>query len=254
MLDRKPWPLLLALLLCLSLVVSGCSDDDDDDGPTGPAGNNPPAFEVGATIELPSGLQESSDPQAQMAYGFVSQLNDLVNYVAVFTPPQGAKAADDGPPWVYTWTYSEGGDSATVTLTIDESGGYYTWELRWDGTVEGEVFDDVLVYAARQAVDGSSGDFYLYDLVEGTGQVVAEWHWSVDAAQTVSFEMISWDGSDSVRITAEVMADGSGSLDLYEGSASAWVQVWHFEWDALGAGSWAQYEDGSMVGSGTWSV
>jgi len=251
--DRTRWPLLLTLILALGLALTGCSDDDDDDSPTGPGGgNDAPVFESIEPITVPQAMQSSSDPGAIQATAYVTQINALTNLDQFLIPPSN-KAAADGPPWVSTWTYDGDQGSVTATLTIDEVDGFYTWELVYSGTMDGETYEDAVIYTARRAVDGSSGDFYFYDPSAGDGVVQAEWHWTTNSVQS-TFEYILWDGDQSDRLMATVLADNSGSLDIYEGSDPDWQLTWHCEWTAVGSGEWVEYDNGAEVDSGSWNV
>jgi hypothetical protein len=253
MFDRKRWPLLATMLLVLAFALTGCSDDDDDN-PTNPGngGDDAPEFMGVEAVTLPQAMQDSTDPYAIMASSYVNQINLIAGYSTIFTPPSN-KAAADGPPWVWTWTYNDDVQNVTVTLTADEVDGFYTWEMVYDGTVDGMTFNDAVVYRARQAVDGSSGDFWLHDIYEGSGEVLIEWHWTSSGADT-DFEMIAWSGNESIRIVMSFKGDTSGDVDIFEGSAGNWVIQYHFEWTEAGTGSWAEYENGQLVDSGTWGV
>ena len=248
------------LLLLMSVLVLGlaflpaCSDDDDN--PTTPQGDTPPTFVLGAgdQIELPQGLQYANDPNASAVMGYAALANGFTAYTGFFTPPTKAAAAD-GPPWVYTWTVTQlPTTDLTFTLTVDETSDSYTWEYRLDGFDDGDVFDNVVFYEAEVAKDGSWGEMYIFDPEVSSSDPVLAWEWSESALGVFTMEMQSFD-DDPVYIEFVVNPDGSGTLDIYEWVADAWRTVAHYEWTALGNGSYIIYNyDGGSNITGTCSA
>jgi len=145
----------------------------------------PPAMSIGS-VSVPTAMEQSENPMAQMAVGFVAMANAFSSYGAYLTPPGGKAAADgDGPPWEYTW--SEGG--LTITMTITEVGTEYHWDIVLDGTDGTYTYTDWLVIHAEQAQDGSSGLMIVYEPV--TTNILAQWSWSTDLSGVYTFEMIN---------------------------------------------------------------
>ncbi len=253
--SKNKWLVLLGML-ALTFVMAGCSDDDDPAAPTGDGspdyGNNYQAPTV------PQGMQQSQDPQAAMANAYVNMFAQMSAGMGFMEPPAGAKSAqDDGPPWTYTWSYTGDGMDITYTLVIDEDMmgdvAIWTWNVYFDGTIEGEVFDNYNMYSAWEAQDGSEGGFEFYDYP--SQDVLFSWYWSYNADGSFDYEMIGYDsGVPQMQILLSVNLDGSGFLEFDEWNGTAWVIDFYVEWDALGNGSWIQYTDGVQTSSGNWTV
>ncbi len=244
---------LLGILALALIVLPGCSDDDPvtPDQP-----KTAPTFSLGTEeqVELPAGLIASDDPMAGMVAGQMALANALTGYGAFFVPPTKA-AATDGPPWVYTWTITQLPDlDLTLTLTINETANSYTWAYVIDGFDEDGTYDNIVFYEAEVAKDRSWGNMTINEWDTSTVMPTLTWAWSTSAQGVFSMEMKSY-GDDAFRLVWEILPDNSGTLDMYEWFSSDWRAVYHFEWTALGNGSWIlyNYEGGANV-TGTWSA
>ena len=142
----------------------------------------------------------------------------------------------------------------TVTLEVVETAEYYTWSLYFDGTDGEMVYDDVMVYYAQVAIDGSWGSFTFYDVMGDPGDVVFSWDWSTSSEGVFTMTMIGGSGDDAAKLVFVVNPDGSGTLDFYEWANGGWQLVYAFEWDSAGNGSWIYYEDGVQVDADSWVV
>lgn len=243
--EMRRWLILMAVLM-LAFAV-GCSDDDDPTGP-GNGGDDAPTFDGPEAYTAPASMQTSSDPYAQTAYFSTVQIGLASTYLTWFNAPPG-KAAADGPPWTQEWNFNEGGDNLTVSIVIDEQGDDWTWQVRFDGTMGGETYQNIVVYRARQAKNGSTGMLEVFN--PATGNVVSLWAWDASLTRMRSF-------NGTMPATEMILTpDGSGGADLsiYTDGFQAgdgWESM-AMSWDSAGNGSWTEYnEDGSVADSGVW--
>jgi len=226
------------LIFTAAIFIGGCSSDDDS--PSGPSGDNPPEFGgTDLTVTVPVGMQNSQDPMAQLAMGYILTANSISNMGIWFQQPGGLRAAD-GPPWEYDWTQ----DGLTVTVIVDETSTQYTWDVYFDGSLEGYIFDNVLIYSAWEDKDGGCGglDFYAWDEVMGE----MSWEWCTTGGV---FTMTMWTentyGSSEINVT--VNADGSGEMEVYVDEALYLL----INWDSAGNGQWWTYDPDD---NGSWDA
>jgi hypothetical protein len=247
--------LLLGLVALLFTFASGCSDDDDPTAVEQP--QTAPTFSLGTEeqVQLPVGLTASDDPMAMMVVGQMALANSLTNYGALFVPPGKAALAAAGAPWVYTWSFTQLPDlDMTITLTVDETADSYTWVYVIDGFDEDGIYDNVVFYEAEVAKNGSWGTMSINEWESSVATPAFTWSWSTSVLGVFSMEMRTY-GLDAIRLLWEIFPDGSGTLDLYEWFEAAWRPGYHFEWNALGAGSWILYNyDGGSNTTGSWSA
>ena len=238
---------ILAAVLTLMVAVwlTACGDDKTTDtGGSEPP--QPPAFTT-HTVTVPEHMRESSDPNAQMAVGYVDMANGLGAYSAQLSPPAGAQGASAAGTWTYTWE----ADSLTVTLIVIETNELYPWDVFYDGTLEGQTFDNWKAMHAEAAKDGSSGEFVFYEF--GTTQAFMMWTWSTDAQGVFTFVMFYYGETGDGKIEVTVNPDGSGSLAFYEGDGGVYELTFLVEWNTDGTGQWWTYEGGAETDSGTWT-
>ncbi|MBC8426415.1 hypothetical protein H8E07_20040 [bacterium] len=247
---KNRWLMCMGLLI-LAFSLGGCSSDD----PAAPAGDNTPGYgDNYQTPTTPTAMQQSQDPYAQQANIHVNSFGAMSAHTAWLTPPGKAQKQGDGPPWTTTWDYTGDGADMTVTLVIDEDTigetEVWTWDVYFDGYLDAEVYENFHVYSAWEAKDGSGGYLEWYEYPGGDPLVT--WQWWANADGSFDYEFIGYDGGmPEARIILHLNADGSGELDIYE-YVMAWVIEMHFEWTALGTGSWISYLDGVEVDSGVW--
>ena len=79
------------------------------------------------------------------------------------------------------------------------------------------------------------------------------WDWTTNDFGVFSMTMVGNDEDESFRIDFVVNPDGSGTLDIFENVGGSWQIALHFEWDAIGNGSWIIYSGGMVEDSGSWS-
>lgn len=252
-LQNQRWLLTLALLSLGLLAITGCSSDDD---PTAPGGTDEaPAFAIGGdqTVDLPTTLEESSDPIAQAIVGFMTQVNTLSAMGGTFAVPPGAtESKNKDNTWTYTWTVTEGAANLTVVMVVTETDDSYSWALSFNGTDGEGTYNDFLIYRAEQAKDDSWGSFVFYDFGGDPEDVIFRWDWATDDLGVFTMTMVGGSGVEAARTVFVVMPTGAGSLDIEEWGGSDWIPVLHYDWNTMGTGSYAIYEDGELIESGTW--
>ena len=258
--DKNQKNLLLLVSLIMALVAfNGCSSDDDPTTPSGGGGGsgNAPEFTLPGTaaVDLPDALESSSDGNAQALVAVMSQVNTLSVLSAIMQVPEGAiQSKNKDGSWQYTWTINDSPVAMTFTLTIVETANSYTWSLRLNG-FDGEfTYDNDLIYFAELAMDDSFGVFHFYDIEGEANDVVFSWEWSTDSAGVFTMTMIFGDDEEDAKTVFVVNPDGSGTLDIFAMADMSWQLVLHYEWDALGNGSWIVYEDGEVAASGNWVI
>jgi len=244
-----------ALFLTALLLLPACSGDDDPSSPTNLG--DPPEFDptVALDYDVPADMRASANPKAQEIVGYLDRMGWLTMRLARLEPPSGKVAATEkGGPWVYHWTEGDPGyDELNFTLTIRELTDRYTWELRSDGTRYEVDYDDYLNLAAQIAKDGSWGWLEEYDAF-GSGDRQFRWSWQISGT-TVTRTIDVHDPFSPYRIVMVANQDGSGNLNYYRGVPDlGWLWL-AADWDATGAGTWTEYDEGGgVVDSGTWVI
>jgi hypothetical protein len=256
-------PLLLVVLIAF---VTGCKKDDDDD--------EPPTFEGFSLTEeeiidrIPVGLLNSSNENAQACVDAIESAADWSAFYSDLIPPAGAvkvssKSTSSEGTWKWTqpyeghtisfyWTYEETATKYIWTMEIqfDDSPRYgyiEAWELK-DGT-QGEVrynFQWICFY----------NELYYEEYNEDCEDLYWVYTWTMNPSGVINYTFI-WETSDTeylyfLKYELVLNPDGSGTLDYYSVGA---FDHWHYEWDALGNGTWVWYTEGTEVsGSGSWTV
>lgn len=221
---------LFALIFVVAFSFVACSKDkktNNSDDFDGPEWNNDP-------VELPVAMEQSDDPHAVMAVGYVAMANSFSGYGGLFAPPRGAICTvNRDEEWTYTW----GDGELSITLVITETSTHYYWEIYFDG-FDGEMtYDNFLYIAAEQTLDGNNGSMTLYD-PEMT-EFLLFWEWSLDDAGVYHF---MYEFYQDGKVLVEVNPDGSGFVEFYEYDISGYWRSFRLEWTALGTGEWWIYD------------
>jgi len=235
--------LFTVLSLILVLFMGSCSKDDDDTQPQQQQ-QEAPQIET-QIVELPEAMMQSNDPGATQATMYVNMANAFTGWSAMMVPPQ--KSVMDGDPWVYTWSFNEGADNYSVTLTVYETSTQYEWTMVIDGTMGGMTFANFLYMEASEMLDGSAGSFVMYDPeTQGVAMMVS---WSTDSngVYNVVFEV-----PNEMKIDMTSNPDGSGSVMVYEFYETEYLLEFHAEWTAAGTGEWWEYYMGELMEHGMW--
>ncbi len=247
------------MIIAMVAVVISCSKDDE---PAPNVENAKLSFSGSQQIlEVPQGLLDSDDPNAQMAAAWVGMANMLAGNIAMFefpagaaktsdliTPVNGRTTAEQG--LVYIWS---DGASGSVAYQVRESGNKYIFELFFKGTegLEGDGWYRYLY--AEERKDGSEGYMVVTDIWGALGDSrsaeLLRWEWS-RKGDIFTFSMSS--ESDDFNFTVEVnTSTKAGSIVYFYGG----IKQSEVEWNAAGAGSWKQFDDAGeeVIDQGTWS-
>jgi hypothetical protein len=248
---------LLPIAVLLALMILPACSSDDDSNPTGtPGAGDPPEADISAVtdVALPLGLTSSPDAMAQQVVHYLGHLDWMQMRMDRLQPPAD-KAPEKAGPWVYTWSEGEPGyDELAMTLTITELLDYHTWVLKGSGLRWEVVYDDYVFLNASIAKDGSHGFLEEYD-AQGSGDLAMRWAWEVVGDGDIEYAVDVWDPFTPYLVLPVLNADGSGSMRVYNGvPGEGWLYL-EVAWDATGAGTWTEYDDGGgVVDSGSWTA
>lgn len=227
--------------------MGSCSKDDDDDQ-TQQQQQAAPQMEA-TIVELPQVMMESNDPGAQQATIYANMANSFAGFASMMVPPEKSISLKStmGDPWVYTWEFSEGSDVYATTLTINETSTEYMWTMVINGTIGGMVLDNFMYMEASQMLDGSSGEFIMYDFEDQGAMMMVFWTTDSNGVYTVTFEV-----PNEMKIVMTSNPDGSGSVMMYEFYEVEYILEFQAEWDAAGHGEYWEYYEGELMDHGTW--
>lgn len=234
-------------LFFFSFIVS-CSEKDDTE-PQDQQTQEAPTLET-KIVELPEAMTQSNDPGAQMATMYANMANGFTGWAGMMIPPQKSaslKSTLDGDPWVYTWDFSEGADAYSITLTIAETPTEYLWTMVINGTLGGMVLDNFLYMEANEALDGTSGEFVMYDPEEQGIGLIASWVTNSNGVYSLTFEM-----PGEVKIVLTTNLDNSGEISVYDWNETEYLLSFNASWDSTGHGEYWEYDAGELVDHGTW--
>lgn len=225
------------------ILVTGCKKDDD------PEPVNMPQYEV-KTVEVPEVMAQSSDQGAQMTAAYISMVNSMSGYGAMMIPPSKSSVVTNlkvGGVETYTWTFEEGSDNFTITLTVEETSNKYYWKMEISGFIEGSQINNFTYMEAEEAKDGSSGKFTVYDWEEQG--VMMETIWTEDGNGTFNF---TFEVPNEILLSMVSYTDGSGSIEFKDWYNNQWLLEFAANWDATGHGQWWEYDEGILYAEGTW--
>jgi len=190
--------------------------------------------------EKPSGLQNSSDQNAQTCASNFDMINGVMDLMSHFEVPKNADLVKTKSAGAWTWTWEEGG--VTVWMTWTETESQYTWEYEVDYLNSGRTR---YVYA-EESKDGKIGKLELFGGY--TEYATYVYNWTYDNSNNLVFEM-NFDLIGFVyNITAHINTDGSGDYS-YSCAGDVWYEV---AWNVDGSGWWKYYDIFGGEFSGTW--
>jgi len=234
------------LSMLLTLMLS-CSKDENKN-PTAPEKEEPPVFEV-QTVTIPTKMQQSPDPQAQMVVAYVGMINSFANFQGLLVPPNTLTkplATTDGPSWSYTWVDQRTG--VTVTLTISQTQTHFIWDVVISGEYGGVKVNNWKILHAERTLNGDHVVFTIYEVNNTEVAMILEWTNKTDG----SSEMIMTVPTE-MQLKVLKNADNSGSLEYYEWVNNVFVMTFKSDWTATGSGQWWSYnQDGQLKDSGSW--
>ncbi|QSE96572.1 hypothetical protein [Fulvivirga lutea] len=245
---------LFYFLLAFTIVLAGCNDDDDST-PSQSLENAELSFSASDTpIELPAAMLASDDPNAQLAVGYVQQINGLSTQLSLFEVPAGAtksttpigkKGAENGRTeedyLVYTFTDGD----YSVAYQISETTTHYVFELFWKFTPESDYVKIVKAQESKLIREG----FLEYYTGQAESEFVFRYEWFEDPDGVLYFDLLTSD--DEFRINAIINPNNSGTIDYYING----VIFYEISWNADGSGSWRSYDfEGNLSETGEWTV
>jgi type II secretory pathway pseudopilin PulG len=248
------------LLIVVMAFVSTCKKDEEE----------PPTFQSLTFNEeeiinrIPDAMAASNDENAQACVDAIESAADWSSFYSYVTPPSdatkvGSKSTNSEGTWKWTspvygnivvtfyWTYEETSTKDIWSMDVQYNDGpkydyIDMWQLK-DGT-QGEIKYN---FAWACAYDP---DYY---------EDCTDWFWTItwnkNASGVINYTCY-WDytGTEYAYLYRwELVSnpDGSGTLDYYY-LDDYWH--YHYEWDALGNGTWVWYMSGDIYGSGSWTV
>lgn len=243
-------------LVAIFLVVLSCSKKEDPQ----PLQKAALSFANATPITPPSAMAASSDPNAQSATTWVGIANAMSGYTALFNAPAGSvssstpiiasnigarSAATQQTYLVYTWSDPTYG---SIAYQISEVGDKYTFEMFYKNT--GSAIWLRLIYAEEKK-DRSQGLMNIYDTTNPTKAVVLiNYSWTRNG-DLLQFQISNAESNFKIVLNVNTKTK-AGDVAYYTGTKLYYEIVW----DALGNGSWTEYEsDGITVReTGTWTV
>jgi hypothetical protein len=238
---------LMAICMGLFLIIS-CSSDEE--GPVKPTEQAPPPpdFQL-RDITVPDKVMNSGDEKAQLAISLINAVTSFEGTGCVFKAPTGATVlAESRSAWEYSWV--EGALTQRLAITSLTSINQRKWQLYYTGSKDGVTLEDWRFMDAGQTIDMGSGHVYLYKT--NTKQIIMEWTWRTDKGV---FTIEKYDHADPRSKTEVVLkADNSGKVERFVLSTTG--SMMHdllINWTANGAGTWWTYENGVIIGSGSWN-
>ncbi|WP_370087245.1 hypothetical protein [Ekhidna sp.] len=243
-------------LIIFSLIFSiSCSKDDDAtieiiDVEFSFDATNPPISQT-----LINNLLATTDANASLIGSQLSVANLMSVWFYLFDQPEGAAQSNvpvgtcGGNALVYTYTMSEQGEIFSVAFQICETSSKYTFQIFF--SENGSPFE-LFLYAEESKTELKQGYMELYtsDLSESSisSNVILKYTWNENADG--SFDFVVEDSEGDFKLTIELGADESGSMEI-EQSGSIYYQA---TWNSTGtAGTYAYYDsEGNVTDSGNW--
>jgi hypothetical protein len=251
-------PLLLIILMAF---VSTCKKDEEE----------PPTFQSLTFNEeeiidrIPDAMVASNDENAEACVDAIEFAADWSAFYDFFTPADNAtkvasKSTNSEGTWKYTYTWA-GGYVVTFYWTYEETSTKDMWTLE-------AQYNDGPLYSfieAWQLKDGTQGEIkynfswwtcaYYEGNTEDCIDVYYIFTWNKNTSGVINYTC-TYETSDTeypYYLKYELVSnpDGSGTVDYYSAGGSI---HWHYEWDALGNGTWVWYMSGDIYGSGSWTV
>jgi len=232
---KKNVRFLSLLMAVVALVfVSSCNKDDDNSS-DGSDFKKPAAAETVSKIEIPAGLQNSTDVHAQVASAYIQSAVAMTQAFSSFEVPAGAtESTTKSTNGTHTWYWTDGSSSFWMSYWEDALKYYWKYEIEIAGSSK------FTVLTAEEKKDGTGGEVKYYAAADA---IALTYTWAyVNNVLTVNME------ADGFSIEIVINADGSGTVDYQAGE-----DTFNIEWDAAGNGSITGTSGGESY-SYTWTV
>lgn len=236
---------LFAVLMAL-VVMSGCKKDDDDEKETGSTEYVAPANVADAKIvEVPAAIQNSQDPNVQMANMYVGMVNGFGSMTAQLAAIPSNATVSDLKSSGKVWTWTNMGYTVWIEFLDDEFG--YRWKMYYQGGEE--YITKTLVIEATQDKLGLSGTMKIYSPEVVGAVVVYTWE---KVGTSVKATLLFNGGDESIFFSITGDESGAGSLKIYYGASASAMKIYDITWNAAGNGNWwAKDPDSGETASGT---
>lgn len=232
----------LFTLLMVLVVMSGCSKDDDESSNGGYVA--PANIADAQIVEVPAAIQNSQDPNVQMANAYIQMVNGFGSMTASLAAIPSNATVSDLKSSGKVWTWSNSGITVWIEFLDDEFG--YQWKMYYQG---GQYTTKTLVIEATQDKLGLSGTMKIYSPEVVGAVVVYTWE---KVGTSVSATLLFNSGDEAIFFAITADESGAGSLKIYYGSSAAGIKIFDITWNASGAGSWwAKDPDTGEVATGT---
>lgn len=232
---------LFALLMAL-VVMSGCSKDDDEKSNGGYVA--PANVAEAKIVEVPLAIQNSQDPNVQMANMYIGMVNGFGSMTAMLATIPSNATVSDLKSSGKVWTWSSQGNTVWIEFLDDEFG--YQWKMYLQG---GEYTTKTLVIEATQDKLGLEGTMKIYSPEVVGAVVVYTWE---KVGTSVSATLLFNGGDESLFFAITADESGAGSLKIYYGASASATKIFDITWNASGTGSWwAKDPDTGEIATGT---
>ncbi|RPI06275.1 MAG: hypothetical protein EHM64_03460 [Ignavibacteriae bacterium] len=225
----------LLLIVLLTLCI-GCKKDES---PT----NSQPAAAAIPTVTFHGPNTTSTDINAQYAIGYATTINSMMGVSQMFA---GAPAQQNGN--TSTWTFSQGGVTATFT-GVRQSDGSYTWTYTYSGTEGGVTYTNFKLWEGTTSADGKNGTWTIYQLGHTGMALQLVYTTNSNNVLTGTWSVYASNGALEEKWIIVNNPDNSGSIEIYTNGT---ILVSKSVWAANGSGTWYTYTSGTQSGTGTW--
>ncbi|NBC84232.1 MAG: hypothetical protein GVY19_12765 [Bacteroidetes bacterium] len=152
---------LLVFAIITGLIFSACEKENENNG--GNSGE-PPKISIGSEedlIEIPEGLENSSDPHATTCRTYIQLATNLSAFSYHFQPPSNAEewnnknaaaAVQDASDFSYTYSWTYGEQTITMYWLSNEENDRYTWDI--DMEINGVRFEYLSAWEAKDNNEG----------------------------------------------------------------------------------------------------
>lgn len=232
-------------LLFVALVFFACSDSSN------PAKTNDPDSPIFSTktITLPIGLTNSSNEDAKELVDFIDDLSNFDQAGCCFACPKDATDRESSYCelcWEYQWACD---NSLNLELKITSGTDRNTWQLYYNGSMDGATFNHWKRMDAVQTFDQSSGHVNLF--IENSVNSEVEWIWYHLEDESYRFDrtiMIP----EKIKMSLKFNKDSSGEFEVYTIDNGQLRKTMRYIWYVNGKGEWWQYENDKQIDHGIW--
>jgi hypothetical protein len=216
------------LLIAVALLAStSCSKEEEPQSTY----KKPTIADRVNVVEIPTALENSSDPNAQMAADWMGMANGISQFASSFTIPENAQTGNaKSSGTVYFWNYG----AYSYWMTFSELADKYVWkyEYAFPGTSRFTLIE------AEEYKTGKQGGWKIYD--EGINhEIIWEYDWNISSSNDFSAEMMM-SGYQTIKFIVNDNANHSGNFKAYISD----VKFVDIIWNANGSGTWWYSFDG----------